>query len=210
MTAHAKQELAPGQSILDLTSHYTKKKSANGFSYTSADLRRYFSQVDAEIYFGDEYVDEIVDFAFSVKQNNTPISGYNSYTYDEMARGSRVIVGQFSVNFIRPNYLFEIISAAQNVEQVEMTDFVIIKNKSTVVVPTDLKKATRAAEPNAPYWKHSFSIDILIGGKNGSVNPSYFQISEVNIHESMMAFNTTGNNLVEVYQFIARDIRGHD
>ena len=92
---------------------YHRRKTANGFSIDSAYLKRYFSMIDAEIFFGNEYVEDLATIDWSVNQNALPIFGYNSYTYDEVARGSRIISGSFTINFTSPNYLFDILKTAE-------------------------------------------------------------------------------------------------
>lgn len=65
----------------------------------------YFSGADTRIYFGEEWIDEITNLSFSLVENVQPIFGYASYTYDAVARGSRQIQGQFSINFKESYYL---------------------------------------------------------------------------------------------------------
>jgi hypothetical protein len=38
---------------------------------------RYYSSVDADIYLGNQFLDEVVSIAWQVQQNATPLFGYN-------------------------------------------------------------------------------------------------------------------------------------
>lgn len=65
----------------------------------------YFAGQDVRIYFGDTWVDEIVSMQFAVLTNVAPIHGYASYTYDQVAVGSRQVQGSFRINFKESYYL---------------------------------------------------------------------------------------------------------
>lgn len=65
----------------------------------------YFSGSDIRVYFEGILIDEITDLQFSLIEKVLPIFGYNSYTYDAIARGSRIIQGTFAINFKDVDYL---------------------------------------------------------------------------------------------------------
>lgn len=65
----------------------------------------YFSGSDIRIYFEDVLIDEVTDLTFTMQEKVLPIFGYNSYTYDAIARGSRIIQGSFAINFKDVDYL---------------------------------------------------------------------------------------------------------
>lgn len=70
----------------------------------------FFTGSDVRIYFGDTWVDEITGIQFNVQEQVQPIYGYASYTYDAVARGSRHIQGQFSINFKESYYLHSVMN----------------------------------------------------------------------------------------------------
>lgn len=77
----------------------------------------YFSGSDVSIYFGDVWVDEVVAVNFSVMEYVQPIYGFNSYTWDAISRGARIVQGSFRLNFREANYLNKILmrqSATKN------------------------------------------------------------------------------------------------
>ncbi|MGL4820710.1 MAG: hypothetical protein ACRC5C_12125 [Bacilli bacterium] len=65
----------------------------------------YYSGSDVRVYFGDMWVDQIVDIQFQLIESVAPIFGYNSYTYDAVARGNRIVQGQFTVQFTEVGYM---------------------------------------------------------------------------------------------------------
>ena len=74
----------------------------------------YFSGAQANIYLGPVLLDEVTSLQWSVHQAKIPIYGYASQFFDEMARGTILVQGQFSINFIQPNYLFAVLNALKN------------------------------------------------------------------------------------------------
>ena len=69
----------------------------------------YFSGCDISVYFGDIWVDEIVSLTFSLVEQVQPIYSYNSKTYNDVARGNRIIQGTFRINFREARYLTSIL-----------------------------------------------------------------------------------------------------
>lgn len=72
-------------------------------------IATYYSGSDVRVYFGDTWVDEIVEVNFSLQEQVAPIYGYGSYTYDAAARGNRIVVGEFVVNFKEVGYLHTVL-----------------------------------------------------------------------------------------------------
>lgn len=70
----------------------------------------YFSGSDIRVYFEDILIDEITDLQFILEEKVLPIHGYNSFTYDAVARGSRIVQGTFAINFKEADYLRSAVS----------------------------------------------------------------------------------------------------
>lgn len=77
----------------------------------------YFSNADMHIFFGDIWVDEIVSLNFVLQEEILPIYGYHSYTFNTVARGRRLITGQFTINFKSTGYLQQIVENALPIER---------------------------------------------------------------------------------------------
>lgn len=67
--------------------------------------KEYFSGANVKVYFGDVWVDQIHSIHFSMQEQVTPIYGFNSYKFDKIARGTRLVSGMFSLNFTESGYL---------------------------------------------------------------------------------------------------------
>lgn len=75
-------------------------------------VEEYFSGPDTRIFFDGEEMFEISSLSFTVQEQLKPIYGYASRTFDDVAVGSRIILGQFTVplgnktgnNFVADDY----------------------------------------------------------------------------------------------------------
>ena len=84
-------------------------RNANFYKYQSqrrgASDKSYFSGANARVYFGDIWVEEMVSIQFGVEENVAPIYGFNSYMFDKIARGTRMVTGAFILNHTETDYL---------------------------------------------------------------------------------------------------------
>ena len=190
---------------------YHRRKTANGFSIDSAYLKRYFSMIDAEIFFGNEYVEDIATIDWSVNQNALPIFGYNSYTYDEVARGSRIISGSFTINFTSPNYLFDILKTAEEDSITNMASYVVnVPSGSQAAINKKLEGTGIDGNNRSPIWPETFDIDVLFGQKTEIGNPVHIFWEGGVLENCRIILDSTGAgmpNVKEAYSFIAKDIR---
>lgn len=191
---------------------FEKHKKGNSITLGSAVLKRYYSTIDAEIYFGNNYVEDVVALDWTVNQNTTPLFGYNSYTYDEVARGARIIEGTFGINFISPNYLFKILEAAQEESITELTSYTVEQPsiKAGGVRGSVNKSLQGIIEGNnhSPIWPQTFDIDVIFGQKSGVGDPVHILLEGVVIKScSMQTMAHTGSPIVEAYSFLAKDIK---
>ena len=178
---------------------------------------KYYSGIDAEIYFEDQYIDEIVQIQFSVQQNVLPITGYNSYVYDDMALGSRLVQGQFAINFTKAEYLIELLNV--------LSTKTIIKNTQIISADElqyDEKKAQLQQDANlvdttqdpiqqwrsAPLWKKNFNIVMSYGDYINNPNSGTLLILDgVQITGCSQGVAASGEPVTELYSFIAKDIQ---
>lgn len=65
----------------------------------------YFSGSDVNIYFGDVWVDDLTGLQFSLQENLKTVNGYQSYTWDAISRGERMVQGSFRIAFREAGYL---------------------------------------------------------------------------------------------------------
>ena len=98
-----------GKKLPPLKDNYAVKDSRVEYQLFSSE---YFSGADVKIYFGDIWVDEITSLAYQLGEEVLPIYGYNSYTFDTVARGKRLIQGSFAINFTSVGYLQQVLNNA--------------------------------------------------------------------------------------------------
>ena len=191
-----------------------KIKTAEGIALAdSATLKRYYSSIDAEIYFGNEYVEEVCDINYSVSQSSIPIYGFNSYTYDDIAIGSRVVQGQFAIRFISPNYLFRIIDEAVKGSITSMASFAKTTEQRNTLLPkgsidSRLLGSFSSDKFNQLYPDNGFDIDIIYGGKSDAGNEVHIVLEDVHILSCTSgASSSSPVPVTEQYSFIAKDIK---
>ena len=161
---------------------------------------RYFSSIDADIYFGDQFIDEVTSINWQVQQNVLPIIGYNSYTFDALAVGSRMVSGQFSVNFTKANYLGEVLNVMTKVSRNAYGKDNPVK--SNVYTDAD------GIRTHTPVWDAGF--DIVVGYGGTSDGTSYEQNITLECCQLMgcaQGLDPSGEPIQEIYTFIAKDIR---
>lgn len=168
---------------------------------SKGEVVRYFSSIDCEIYFingsNEFFIDDVTQLTYSVSQNTLPLFGYNSYTYDDLALGNRIISGQFAINFTSSGFLFDVLST--------------LKTERTVNVENSDKKF---AYEHAPLWDGRFDIVISYGNNKKSgpndieVKPStVLTLTDLQITSCAQQFDYSGDPICEVYSFIAKDYK---
>lgn len=75
---------------------------------------RYYSGIDVSVYFGPTLIEEAVSIQWQLVENVLPLYGYHRYTFQKVARGTRVVQGTFTLNFQNPTYIDEVIATAIN------------------------------------------------------------------------------------------------
>lgn len=85
-------------------------------SYVTLDKfdKTYFSGLDSSIYFGDLFISELISLEYQVQELVEPLFGYNSFIRDRVARGRRIITGQFVVNFQQVWLMYKILDYVSN------------------------------------------------------------------------------------------------
>lgn len=152
---------------------------------------RYFSGIDAEIYFEDVFIDETVQIAFNVQQQALPLYGYNSYVYDDIALGSRIVNGQFTINFTRSNYMYQVLDTLVGIKNNNQTS--MVKNISS----------------RAPLWNKTFDIYMSYGDarqSNRVKNSTILVLKRVSLTSCSQELDYSGKPIHETYSFVAKDI----
>lgn len=112
----------------------------------------YFSGGDIKIYFEDTFLDECTMLQFVLAEQVLPIYGYNSYTFDDVLRGNRIIQGTFRINFKDRGYLFGLLEHILE-EKIDMIKD-DVKNQDRMIAE-DLDKLYLYAEEG---WSREFDF----------------------------------------------------
>jgi len=180
----------------------------NGISQT-----RYFSGTDAEIYFDEIYIDEVVQIQFQMQQNTLPLFGYNSYVYDQVARGSRIINGSFTINFTKANYLYDVLNTLSN--SITSSEKMIIKDPENTIDEFDKStaktenKTLYMGQPDGPILNKTFEIVLSYGDarqSNFANSSTMLTLTGVVLTGCSQVLGINGEPVYETYSFIARDM----
>lgn len=159
---------------------------------------RYFSSIDADIYFGDRFIDEVTSISWQLQQNTMPIFGYNSSTFDDIAIGNRIISGQFSINFVQSNFLQKAISTLRKINRQMYGEDLPAKSAFS---DSDRKRR------NLPIWDAGFDILVGYGEKSGDSYEQIVILDCCQITGCAQQLDVSGQPVQEIYSFIARDIK---
>lgn len=151
--------------------------------------KRYYSSQDVSIYFGDFFIEDAASVQYSVTESAMLLYGYNSYVFDDIAKGSRMVQGQFSIHFTHANYLFKVLSD-------------ISQYKGTGLITHSRYHAL---------WPIGFDLLIHHGSKQHS-NPVSDDLQTTVLKDiyitgaSTIYDSRSGEPIQEVYTFVGRDI----
>lgn len=161
-------------------------------------LKRYFSSIDAEIYFGDIFIDDINSIQYEVTEKVLPIYGYNSHKYDLLLNGTRIIQGEFAINFTKSGWLLDVISGLGTTA-----------NSSNGSITQCEKREDYCGVVGNGLFKSVFDIIISFGDHNSTISSygsSAHMLKGVRIIGFRQALDASGEPISEIYSFIAQDI----
>ena len=159
---------------------------------------RYYSSVDADIYFGGQFIDEVVSITWQVQQNTMPLFGYNSFTFDDIALGTRIITGQLLVNYTESNYLTKVMNVLNRISRKSYGEDTVTKSNFT---DADMKRR------NTPIWDAGFDIMVGFGEKTNESYESVIVLDCCQITGCSQQLDYNGEPAMEAYSFIARDMK---
>lgn len=163
---------------------------------TSSGIKRFFSNIDADIYFGDKKIEDMVEFQFSVEEQKLPIFSYNKFYADVIVPGQRIVQGTFAINFTSGEYMSNVLS--------EIPDSVYNE------IDFDEQKYNPGGDKkNSAIYNKNFDITLCYGDykeESPSYNATVQTICGVQINNTGVALSAkTGEPILEVYSFIAKD-----
>ena len=188
-------------------------KSLSG-ALSSAFLKRYYSNIDAEIYINGEWVEDIGTIQWSIDQQTMPLYGYNSYIYDDMALGSRIISGSFTLAFTKPRSIEKYLEAYKTIDSSAkaLTYEDTVKELTTKEIVLNKNGATLVSnDPHLPlpkFTNRKFDIDIVCGEyETTSGNAVHIILQDCYITGVKSVRTKDGGVAEELYTFISRDFK---
>lgn len=161
----------------------------------SGQLKRYFSSLDAEIFMGGERILDIVRIDFSYEEKKMPFYGFNSFWPSRIFTGQKIIQGTFVINFTEPGYIAKLL---QNMEVSERQSSTELIGKSCSI-------------ENSPLFGRAFDIVVGYGGYTidgqESFRNTHQKIEGVYINGYQQILDTSGEPVMEVYSFIAKNLK---
>lgn len=182
---------------------------------SSAYLKRYYSNIDAEVYFNGNWVEDIQSIQWTINQETLPLFGYNSHLWDDVAQGIRLIQGNFTVLFTKPQPVFDYIDVYGNktlrsavTGTTKMTyeqELDSLQKTKISMGQNDNSKYIRNGQ-HAPVWASRFDIDVVCGEFEESGRyPVHIILKNCYVTNCNTLRSKDGEPTAELYQFIARD-----
>ena len=179
-------------------------KTSNGFKLSSTYYKKYYSMIDTEIYFGDEYIEDAHDIQWQISQQVMPLYGYNSYLFDEYAKGNRIITGSFTINFCGAIEFDNLLKTASIAKEFPKSYTITDESGTPEAHKND---GTKIDEPDKkPMWDVYFDIDIVCMNDKRGGAPVHLVLQDVAISACGQASQATGGVMQQRYTFFARDI----
>lgn len=155
-----------------------EKPRAIGYSYptlqSTTEYKRfnneYFSGADVRLYFGDTWVDEITSLQINMQENVQPVYGYASYTFDKVARGTRIVQGSFAINFKESFYLHSIMNSLQSRLRAKSDGGTTIFNEETFKQGLTIEHLVEEANSGRSFGAVADELEKSFWGKSGNSN----------------------------------------
>lgn len=198
-------ELSSQLSYTNKNVEYDITRNLKGYTQSNPKYKRYYSQIDANVWFGDKLVSDIQNIAYNLAQHDMPIFGYNSYIYDEIAIGNRIVQGAFTINFTSPRYIEDIIEKYK-LASIVNEDIVKTEEYNEIIKPLRTSTNVHKNPDHDSIWKNGFEIDITYGEDDNIMgDPIHVILLDCHIMNVQTVLDSSGRPILEQYQFIARD-----
>lgn len=184
-----------------MASYYKYSANMNDRTYftsvvtnSAGNIKRYFSNVESEVYFGDKEMEDIYQFQFSIDEKVLPIYGYNCFYASELVSGQRLIQGQFIVNYT-------------NEQEIKTTLGEIDSSVYETILADPYHPG--GGSISDPIYNKLFDIMIGYGYYNVKDKQTYNATCQTivgcKISGMQKVIDSTGQPIMEVYNFVAKD-----
>lgn len=164
-------------SELIYNSNYLDKKEAREYNLFAEE---YFSGSDIKLLANNKEIKQISMIQYELQENLKPIYGYSSYTYDDIAVGSRLVTGAF---------ICPVKNLAKN------NDFNTMQDKNNKA-----KNVEDVYKYNSFYKKPFNEYQMSISNENVYLSNSFLETMKINtiINESVIV-KDEGSNYLLIY-----------
>lgn len=190
------------------------QKSIDG-AVGSSTYKKYYSDISAELYFNGQWFEDINAIQWQVQRQTYPLFGYNSFIYDDVALGNRIIYGAFTINFTEPDKLRNVIAQAKteakdNNNTASYETYSKIVHETNITIDGTVTKLI-GNDAHATIWSPRFDIDIVFGESDkigqSIILPKHIILWDCHLMGSQIGMATNDGVLQESYQFLARDFK---
>ncbi len=215
--------------LIGYRTYFTKEKvDTRSASY----WEDYYCGSDVIVLIGDTWVDDIITIQYTNTNNKSPMYGYMSEEFDAVAKGTRIVQGQFAIAFKEIGYLYNILNryekknAGVDEKIVEFGD-----GKFNPEVEESDEQPTSVLQPlNSKEIIQSKNLSDRFGYKTDEINGNYVRvdgfdvvisfgdvsesfrggtveiINNVHITSRSIVCEPTGEPIAEIYSFFGRAV----
>jgi len=170
----------------------------------------YYSGCDVGIFIGDRWVYDIITIQYTLTNNKSPIYGYMSEEFDAVAKGTKVVQGQFAIAFKDVDYLNRILDNYKGTSEFITTTSSKESDEqvSTKRFPTTPDEYGYKSSSFGDYINvEGFSIIVTFGDTTGYWRGGTYEILDnIHITSRSLVCEPTGEPIAEIYSFFARRI----
>lgn len=164
-------------------------KSYFDYFFSAQDIRVHVAEVGDDPEFGDL---PIYNLGFNVSQEKTPVYGFQSYTYDGVLRGTRLVTGSFTLVTKYPNYMKDLLTKAATNR---------VANSGSLADDYPSPSTWREDDKNIDqYWgKHLDVSATSQGGTEWSVHPPFSLVVIYGVQNTSLDVNNI-NSIYSKYE----------
>ena len=128
----------------------------------------------------------VTDMGFGISQEKVPIYGYASYTWDAVARGTRVVRGEFTVVFTKLNFIGRLLGDPAK------ADYVTTDASTPVIIVDENEEVARRKSLRTSIWGYNADRSDLV---NTIVNQQSREIVDTRDFELMKLMSDENGNI---------------
>jgi len=194
----------------------------------------FFSGAQASVFIGDVWVDDITSVNYEFRDSKQPVYGYGSEYFDLVAYGTKLVSGNFTVNFREPNYIWLILQREKELRKKNLQDESVDNLEDAISGntrigdkrknynlffntnnPDDVKKAFKQSLIDGKKVKkesinkmNHLGFNMVLGyGTELNQDTIGQRIIDAHIVGQSKVIMQDGRPIEERYQFFARDLR---